>query len=1516
MEKSNLSRWAELLLDLGKGNNLVNFKDVKLKTVEILLPEMETLFEKADHGTVFDVFDTKTDVNEDSDVEQTEETFVKEDYFLKYQSKVKKQKELLLFNRAVEPLRALKNIQKTARTAIEETGVNIAYMVFGFIQWTESDNSETTYRAPLLLMPITIKNESALEPYHVKTEGDEFILNPTFKYKVFSEYGIELPEYNDEGITEYLNKIRELVSSLKWSVLAESKIGIFSFLKINMYTDLKENSLKIEKNEIVKSLLGKSLSQEEQMPMQIIDLSDLKNVVDCDSSQAEAISLAKSGKSFVLQGPPGTGKSQTITNLIAESLNDGKKVLFVSEKLAALSVVYDKLKKAGLEDFCLELHSHKANKKEFIDELCRTLKESRSNLSSSADIHTQERKRTQKDLNEYAKELHVKREVINRSLYELYSEYSRYKDVPEFYYPFKEIESKGDSFLREGELLFNEYQAYVPTIGYNYKFNAWYGYRGQDFSYQTKLLLKENMQKLLSFLPKFNDLSFKSERDFYIKIKNISQAENLNKLIEVIISSPFIKAELLTENLKKVYEKVEKLKEKADEIYEIRKNVLVEYDKELLDVDPIERYKKLSREYKGALKRAFSSDYKKIIKDLKLCKNDGVKPKYNQALEVYKKLYDITEITAQIVDIAKPIKNKINGYDKEKTDFESLLSDLSILLELQSSGVDVSIVKDLVSKKTELQDFKKELSSVLEQIKSSFNYVKSSFSDTLFDFSVASFENIEAKITSCLDSFDGVENYVAFYELLTKIQKLGLIEFLDKTIEANVPTKQISNAFKKVFVSEWIQVILHRSSILRELSRVPHDNLVNVFREKDKLQFEINKAEIKSNLSSKRPDTEFIPSGSPIGVLLREGEKKRRLKSVRLLMQEIGDFIQLLKPCFLMSPLSVSTFLQSEKVNFDLVIFDEASQIFPQDAIGAIYRAKQLIVVGDSKQMPPSNFFNSTQETLDEDALEDVTDFESILDLCSTVLPQKRLKWHYRSRYEELIAFSNKNFYSGDLVTFPSSKKQVKGYGVDFYYVEGGTFDHKSKSNRKEAERVVELIYENINLYPERSLGVVAFSISQQDLIERLLTKKRRELPLLESYFRSDAKEPFFIKNLETVQGDERDTIIFSVGYAKDETGKLLHNFGPLNRAGGERRLNVAVTRAKQNVQLVSSLKYTDIDLKRTSAKGASLLREYLDYAENGAVALLKNMQVDKDDSFDSGFETEVCEFLRENGYTVDTQVGCSSFRIDLAVRRKNSGDYVLAVECDGATYHSSKTARDRDRLRQDILEQMGWKFYRIWSTDWFKNKAVEKKRLIEAVESALFAYPEQQREEQTEVINFSETESETHFNFPVYEEANFLSIRINTYDYVGFVKGVLKIEAPLSEEFFLKRNLKYFNATKLTERVYNEHNTLMYGAREKGIIRRNGFMYLDSQKEYVMRVPSETTKRDIKDISYEELASGIVKLVEICMITDKDGLYKMLAKALGYSRVTDVVYQRIEEAFELVKDKFSITGNMISLRK
>lgn len=1543
---NTLNKWANLLLDTGKRNNLINFKDTKTGTVEIVSPDFNTLFSKAEHLISFEVYDPKLDEEEDDDINDFEDNeqikgenegngnerrLTREEYIEKFEDRLKKNSQILIYNSYVNPIRALRNIGKKAKTAIEETGVNIAYMAFGFIHWTEDENSHYVMRAPLLLAPIYINNDSAIDPYYIKITDGDMVVNPTFSFKLKNDYGLELPDYDDEGVEEYLEKVQERISKLKWTITKECKIGIFSFLKINMHKDLKNNALKILKNKGVCSLLGEenidSMSGESEED-RIIDNTpiQLHNVVDADSSQTEAIEMARSGKSFVLQGPPGTGKSQTITNIIAECLVVGKKVLFVSEKLAALNVVYDKLKKAGLEEFCLELHSHKANKKDVITELCRTLKAKKSILSDRAQTEIEAKIRAQKELDAYAVELHKIRPTINKTLYKLYEEVSACRKAPDVEFIIKEIKTKGEEYINKAEVALARYMEYVPSVGYDYHQNYWYGYVDVDSSYQATAQIKNDIKDVITLINNINELNAKLNDKYSISAKNLYQAYVLRDFFNFAKNSEYITPALLNSStLVSVLKTLKEMNFLAKEILSKKRTIDDLFDEDIYNFDGQSLYKKLTKKFNGCISRLFSGEYRHIASELKFCKKDGKKVKYKIAVS----MIDTLRIYQQKIREFNVLEEKIkaqNGtvYSGISTNFDGLIAELEELSKIDLSDFDFSKLTAL-----SYQDFisqKKEFAMLSDCFEKSFNKLEESekrifakYDLNEYDVRLVELETLSKKYKGCFESIDKLNNWCEFVKLLNKLSELELRDFVDYTICQKIKTEDVLSSYKKAFYMQWIDAVLHESPVLMTLSRVPHDETVKLFKKKDELNFNINKAQIKAKLSAQRPNLDIVAKGSALAILLREGEKKRKQKGIRKLLEEIGDLVQTLKPCFLMSPLSVSTFLGSD-MKFDVVIFDEASQIFPQDAIGAIYRGKQLIVVGDSKQMPPSNFFNgSFVQDDNDDESDDVTDFESILDICSTAFPQKRLKWHYRSRFESLISFSNKNFYDNDLVTFPSAKHDDKGIGVDYFYVDG-IFDRKTKTNRVEAEKIVDLVFENIEKYPERSIGVVAFSMSQQNLIDKLIAKRRQQDPSKEPFFKSDKEEPFFVKNLETVQGDERDTIIFSIAYGRDSQGRLLLNFGPLNREGGERRLNVAVTRAKYNVQLVSSMHYTDIDLSRTNSVGARLLREYLDYAENGEIALERSISVNPFEEYDSEFEMEVCEFLREKGFSVDTQVGCSSFKIDLALKKPNSSDYLLAIECDGAAYHSSRNARDRDRLRQEILERMGWKFYRIWSTDWFRNKPVEKERLLEAVKLAIENANIKPKKEGTPLrdISFEEVANVKHFEFPKYTMVDeYKTAEKCNYNKLRVISNIVEIESPLSEHWLLKRIVFLFGREKVTNVVRDEYDYIMRKCSYFNIIRKNGFLYSKDKEIPMLRVPCDNASviREVKYISLEELALGMKEIIKQSITVEKNGLFRSIVQQLGFSRMGDAILERLGKALRLISKEIEIKGDMVSLK-
>ena len=556
---------------------------------------------------------------------------------------------------------------------------------------------------------------------------------------------------------------------------------------------------------------------------------------------------------------------------------------------------------------------------------------------------------------------------------------------------------------------------------------------------------------------------------------------------------------------------------------------------------------------------------------------------------------------------------------------------------------------------------------------------------------------------------------------------LGLAPLIASLETENGPASDLPALFERSFRRAMFFAVIEREPALREFFGREHDERIGRFRELDEKVAALTRELIRARLAVGVPRDQ-IPDDIPkaeIGLLRKELAKRMRHIPVRQLLSRIPKLLTKLKPCVLMSPLSVAQYLEASHETFDLVIFDEASQIPVWDAIGAIARGKQLIVVGDPKQLPPTNFFSSSSDDEDDLTPEEHKDLESILDeLMTNGLRHKRLQWHYRSRHEGLITFSNRQYYENDLLTFPSPEPS-RG-GVRFQHLPAARYDKgKSRTNLGEAEALVkELIARLRNKDgPPRSFGVVTFSQAQQQLVENLLDEERRKHPEIEPHFGDEPPvegEPVFVKNLENVQGDERDVILFSICYGPDETGRISMNFGPLNRDGGERRLNVAITRAKHEVIVFSGLHGDQIDLTRTRARGVRDLKYFLDYAERGPAALAAATTVAADEEPDSEFERMVADRLRAAGHKVHHQVGCSGYRIDLAVIDSTApGRYLLGVECDGATYHRAATARDRDKLRQLILEGLGWKLHRVWSTDWWHNPDSEMGKLTAAIEAA-----------------------------------------------------------------------------------------------------------------------------------------------------------------------------------------------------
>ncbi|MDR2706255.1 MAG: DUF4011 domain-containing protein [Planctomycetaceae bacterium] len=584
-----------------------------------------------------------------------------------------------------------------------------------------------------------------------------------------------------------------------------------------------------------------------------------------------------------------------------------------------------------------------------------------------------------------------------------------------------------------------------------------------------------------------------------------------------------------------------------------------------------------------------------------------------------------------------------------------------------------------------------------------------------------------------------LNDWAKYKNSTNQLKQFGLQRLVDELDERTITPDKLKASFLLRFYTDWLQAAYSQLPALGNFSTDKQMRSIEKFRNYDrKSHSEAYKRLRQILLNSRQFSSLNAPPSSDIGILTAESNKKRKLMSVRQLFSKIYNLILQLKPCIMMSPLTVSTYLQNVTEKFDLVIFDEASQIRPHDAVTVIYRGKQLIIAGDQKQLPPTTFFerlgdeNDMENTDDENITENISDFESILDVFASKLPRKRLRWHYRSRRESLIAFSNRHIYSNELVTFPAVDDEQNNPAVQFEFVPAGRWKsgHGGGFNQIEAERTAQLVFQFFREHPDKSLGVITLNQRHRDAVNDALYKLRDDNSEMERFFVendddddsdvADKPERFFVKNLENVQGDERDYIFLCIGFGKTEEGKMSMNFGALNKQGGERRLNVAVTRAKYGVTVISSIRHGNIDLSRTNSLGVQLFHNYLNFAEHGIAGLGTSVTENTATEAESPFEYEVAESLRNAGFEVCHQIGCSGYRIDLALVDKESpGQYVLGIECDGATYHRSATARDRDRLRQEVLEGLGWTIHRIWSTDWIQNPKLQIEKVKAAFESA-----------------------------------------------------------------------------------------------------------------------------------------------------------------------------------------------------
>ena len=584
----------------------------------------------------------------------------------------------------------------------------------------------------------------------------------------------------------------------------------------------------------------------------------------------------------------------------------------------------------------------------------------------------------------------------------------------------------------------------------------------------------------------------------------------------------------------------------------------------------------------------------------------------------------------------------------------------------------------------------------------------------------APLEAVTAWLQVRLDRLTDLERWIDFQNLRDECAEVGLLSFFETTIHRQLPQDQIVLAFRKQFHRLWLDGVTDNVPALRRFRGDEHMRLIARFCALDALQIVLAPNGVRALAQERKPN--LISGIGEMGALKTQLNRQRP-KAIRKLLADIPNLLFLLKPCLLMSPLSVSLFLESETIWFDLVIFDEASQVFTEDAVGAILRAKQVVIAGDAKQLPPTSFFQGFGDNgeEDEDEKDGAGDFESVLkaadafaDPGSPYFAEHPLNWHYRSHHESLIAFSKVHFYE-HLIPYPSAHLPS---AVRFEYVPTGVYypgKGAKRNNPIEAVRVAEMVVQHVREYPEQSVGVITFNEPQQTTISAEIERRKLEAPELAPLLSEEGSEGFFVKNIENVQGDERDVIFLSLGFGHDPNGRLSMNFGPLNQDGGERRLNVAVTRARRRMTVVASILPGEIDLMRTERLGPRLLKAYLQFAHTGSgggEGVSANVSYPQ-----SAFEQAVEAALIQSGYAVRRQIGLFDYRVDLAIVDPEDPErFLLGIECDGPMYRDAPTARARERLRPQVLEALGWCLLRLWSSDWVRDPAREMIRVADAI--------------------------------------------------------------------------------------------------------------------------------------------------------------------------------------------------------
>jgi very-short-patch-repair endonuclease len=1342
------------LLNLGLRNPLLNHRFLKARGAQIINERSVELFRLLVRDGKKMSFLASAKTGEEEAQEEQTVLWELEELTDEEQEAAYRDLNLQTAHAAPQLQSRLLNTYRLARSFLDEQGVNTLFLALGMLSWYEADSSREKLKAPLILIPVELERASARDKFQLRFTGEEIGTNLSLAAKLEAEFGIrdfpEIGELDDFDVPTYFDAVGRAISGMEgWEVERDTiALGFFSYGKFLMFRDLGEeawgNGDPLCHHPVIKALFQSGfhemklpIGDEEHLDRHLRPLA-VEQVVDADSSQLRALWSVSKGWNLVIQGPPGCGKSQTITNLIADAIGKGKKVLFVAEKKAALDVVMRRLEAAGLGDACLEMHGQNTNKKGLLAELKRTLSQGMPDLGPNQEQVTQLEELRHR-LNEYCEAVNL---PIGNSAVTPYVAYGRLLDIRQRcagerlpLLPLPRLTEWTEGDYQRKHALIRETQARLATIGLPHQ-HPFYGS-------QVKLVMPSDQERLEESCLSAWQATARLRRAAST-LAEIIQLPEAQLRLEVEVLCRAARRALEAPRLEGVRLRTGEWRARSDDIRNLLQagaslsELHARYDAILIpeawEQDLIETRQHLVS-YGRKWWRFLARDYRRARNRLAgLCDTEAPKTVAQKIELVEAMLQARRHLT--VVRQHQELGRTLFGaqWREERSDWPVLLMLFNWILALYRDIGDGQIPEEIITfleGDTRIDGLRERIEEVEKALAVHHQRTRQVIEGLQLDEDrrFGTGQRIEhlplAKQEQLLSQWK--ENLPRWPEMATwqaqreAILKEGLHDLLPliETWEQSPPC--LTLAFERTWHEKLLEQATTERPALLAFSSDTHGKAVEEFRKLDQEVLRHNRIRLARLHWDKLPRHQ---AGGQLGVLRREMEKRARHLSIRKLMQSAGNAVQAIKPVFMMSPLSIANFIPPGSLNFDLVIFDEASQVRPVDALGAIVRGRQLVVVGDSKQMPPTSFFDTLIQGDDEDEGNLTQDLESILGFCvAQGMPQQLLRWHYRSRHESLIAVSNCEFYDNRLIIFPSPDHERGETGLVFRHLPHTVYDRgKSQTNPQEAaaiaQAVMQFAREQLRLPCEQQLTllVAAFSMAQKKAIEDRLDMLRRQDSSCEEFF-ADWFERFEVKNLETVQGDERDVIFISIGYGKDEHGRLTMNFGPLNREGGERRLNVLISRARRRCEVFTNITEEDIDLGGTNSRGVAVLKSFLAYARTGKLNIPED---GPGRGTDSPFEDQVKSALEARGYEVRTQVGCAGFFIDLAVQDpKSPGRYVIGIECDGATYHWSRAARDRDRLRQQILEGLGWRIYRIWSTDWFKYPERETEQLIRAVEEA-----------------------------------------------------------------------------------------------------------------------------------------------------------------------------------------------------